>query len=215
MALRWRGKATTMAGRKGRRGWGRIRQLHNKSKRYQASYIWPPMTTNRHNAPTTFSTRALAEQWLAGERRLIERGEWSPRQTRLHREAARAQTVGEYAIRWIKERPLKESSRREYLRMYHSFIADTLGPIPLHTLDAATVRTWYATMDTTDTRKFKTYGRLHSIISTAVSDGLLSPNPCDLNLKKPPRQVTPAELTPAEIAQLAENIAPKRFAASC
>ena len=64
-----------MAGRKGRRGWGRIRQLHNKSKRYQASYIWPPMTTDRHNAPTTFSTRALAEQWLAGERRLIERGD--------------------------------------------------------------------------------------------------------------------------------------------
>ena len=50
-----------MAGRKGQRGWGRIRQLPNKSRRYQASYCYPRGTTARHNAPTTFSTRALAE----------------------------------------------------------------------------------------------------------------------------------------------------------
>src|SRR6185312_8128219 len=117
----------TMAGRKGRRGWGRIRQLPNKGKRYQANYVWPPMTTNRHNAPTTFSTRALAEAWLAGERRLIEEGQWSPPKARIHREAARAQTVGDYMCRWIEERPLKDSSRREYRRMYASFIADTVG----------------------------------------------------------------------------------------
>ncbi len=61
-----------MAGRKGRRGWGRIRRLPNKGRRYQANYTWPPMSTARHNAPMTFSTRALAEQWLADERRLIE-----------------------------------------------------------------------------------------------------------------------------------------------
>ena len=120
-----------MAGRKGRRGWGRIRQLSNKGKRYQANYVWPPNTAARHNAPTTFSTRALAEAWLSDERRLIERGQWSPPRTRVHREVLRAQTVGEYAQRWIAERPLKKSSRSEYLRMYHSFIEDALGPIPL------------------------------------------------------------------------------------
>ena len=64
-----------MAGRKGRRGWGRIQNLSYKGRRYQANYVWPPMTTTRHYAPTMFSTRALAEQWLAHERRLIERGQ--------------------------------------------------------------------------------------------------------------------------------------------
>src|SRR6185312_3971561 len=203
----------TMAGRKNRRGWGHIRQLPNKGKRYQANYVWPPITTHRHNAPTTFSTRALAERWLADERRLIETGQWSPPKTRVHREVMRAQTFGEYATRWIEERPLKESSRREYRRMYASFMSDTLGPVPLHALDAATVRTWFASLDTTAHRKFKTYGRLHSIVATAVSDGLLSPNPCDLVVKKPPRKVKPAELTPAEVAQLAKNIEPQQFAA--
>jgi len=202
-----------MAGRKNRRGWGHIRQLPNKGKRYQANYVWPPITTHRHNAPTTFSTRALAERWLADERRLIETGQWSPPKTRVHRDVMRAQTFGEYATRWIEERPLKESSRREYRRMYASFMSDTLGPVPLHALDAATVRTWFASLDTTAHRKFKTYGRLHSIVATAVSDGLLSPNPCDLVVKKPPRKVKPAELTPSEVAQLAKNIEPQQFAA--
>src|SRR3954464_5037158 len=65
-------RSEPMAGRPGRRGGGRIRQLkHTKGRRYQASYVWPPMTTARHNALTTFSTRALAERWLASERQLI------------------------------------------------------------------------------------------------------------------------------------------------
>jgi len=129
------------------------------------------------------------------------------------REVARVQTFGDYAERWIDERPLKESSRREYRRMYESFMKDALGPLPLHALDAATVRTWFASMDTTPSRKHKTYGRLHSIVNTAVSDGLLVPNPCDIVVKKPPRKVKPAELTPAEVASLANNIAPQRFSA--
>ena len=129
-----------MAGRKGRRGWGRIRQLPNKSRRYQANYSWPPMSTARHNAPTTFSTRALAEQWLADERRLIERGQWAPPRDRLHREVVRAQNFGDYATRWIDERDRKESSRKEYRRLLASFLTDTLGPVGLHALDAAAVR---------------------------------------------------------------------------
>ena len=209
-----------MAGRKGRRGWGRIRQLPNKSKRYQANYTWPPMSTARHNAATTFSTRALAEQWLADERRLIERGQWAPPRDRLHREVVRAQTFGDYVTRWIDERDLKESSRKEYRRLLAGFIADTLGPVPLHALDAPAVRAWFAGLQTTPHRKHKVYWFLHSICATAVSDGLLSPNPCQLNIKKPERQVKPVILEPEEVAAAAGIItaryrAPALIAAWC
>ena len=57
-----------MAGRKGRRGWGRIRQLPNKSRRYQANYTWSPMSTARHNAAMTFSTIGVsAPSYLGGQ----------------------------------------------------------------------------------------------------------------------------------------------------
>jgi integrase len=202
-----------MGGRKGRRGWGRIRQLPNRSKRYQASYVWPRMTAARHNAPTTFSTRALAEQWLADERRLIERGQWSPPRNRASREAFRAQTFGDYAARWLTERTLKESSRVDYERLHKKYVTDVLGPVPLHALDAATVRTWFAGLDTTEHRKFKLYWHLHSICATAVSDGLISPNPCALNVRKPARQVKPVILKPDELAAAVNVLEPQRLRA--
>src|SRR4051812_31856166 len=199
-----------MAGRPGRRGWGRIRQLkHTKGRRYQASYVWPPMTTARHNALTTFSTRALAERWLASERQLIERGEWSAPKDRLHREVVRAQTFGDYAQRWVAQRELKPRSRAEYQRLYAKYVAEPLGAIPLRSLDAAAVRGWYAGLGCSTGEKFKLYRHLHSICTTAVADGLLSPNPCQLNLKAPDRQVDPVILDPAEVAAAADVIAPQ------
>jgi integrase len=212
MVLTWHADGTgkdIMAGRKGRRGWGRIRQLTNRSRRYQASYVWPPNTTARHNALTTFSTRALAEAWLSDERRLVERGQWSPPRDRMRREVIRAQSFGDYAKQWIEERTLKDSSRIEYRRLLKNHIADELGHLPLHALDAAQVRTWFANLDTTAHRKFKVYGLLHSICATAVSDGLLSPNPCQMSPKRPARQVKPIILEPAEVAASADEITPQ------
>jgi len=203
----------TMAGRKGRRGWGRIRALPNKSKRYQANYTWPPVTTARHNAPTTFSTRALAEAWLAGERRLIERGEWSPPKERVHREIVAAQTFGDYAKRWIEERNIKESTKREYRREFKTYIADVFGPVPLRALDAATVRAWFAALETTPNGKYSAYKLLATICATAVSDGLLAPNPCQLTVKQPARTIKPVILKPADVAAAVGKLAPQRYAA--
>ena len=59
-----------MAGKKGHRGWGRIRRL--PSKRFQANYVGPDLV--RHNAPTTFTTKMDAEAFLHAERRSIEQG---------------------------------------------------------------------------------------------------------------------------------------------
>ncbi|XTP33137.1 tyrosine-type recombinase/integrase [Mycobacterium sp. TJFP1] len=203
-----------MAGRKGRRGWGRIRQLPNKSRRYQASYVWPPNTTARHNALTTFSTRALAEAWLAAERRLIERGEWSPPRDRVHREVVRAQTFGEYAERWVTERDIKDSSKRDYRRQLARFVNDDLGRVPLRSLDPATVRRWLAGLEATDHAKHKVYNLCHSIAATAVGDGLLSPNPfATSSVKKPARKVKPVILDVAEVASTVGAIAEERFRA--
>jgi hypothetical protein len=138
---------------------------------------------------------------LHDEHRLIERGQWSPPRNRAAREAFRAQTFGDYAQRWITERDLKQSSRVEYQRLHKKYITDVLGPVPLHALDAATVRAWYAGLDTTAHRKFKLYWHLRSILATAVSDGLISPNPCQLNVRKPSARSSPPSLNPKRLPQ--------------
>jgi hypothetical protein len=99
-----------MAGKKGRRGWGRIRRL--PSKQHQASYIGPDRV--RHNAPKTFAAKMDAEGWLASERRLIELGIWTPPAWRAAEKVAKAITVGQYAATWIEQRNVKPRTKIFY-----------------------------------------------------------------------------------------------------
>src|SRR5215213_5046465 len=94
-----------MAGKKGRRGWGKIRPL--PSKKYQASYVWPPDVGPRHNAPRTFTSKMDAEHWLADERRRIERDEWTPPAQRAAEKKAKGITLAEYGPTWIEQRTTK------------------------------------------------------------------------------------------------------------
>jgi hypothetical protein len=128
-----------MAGRAHRRGWGHLRKL--PSKKWQASYLHQG---NRQCAPATFTLRTDAEAWLASERRLIERDEWSPP---AQREAAlrSAPTVSEYATAWIEQRPIKATTREHYRVMLREHLTATLGPIRLARLTPQSVRSWYAT----------------------------------------------------------------------
>src|SRR5271166_606883 len=64
----------TTRAKRPRRSWGKI--LRMRSGRYQAGYNGPDLA--RHYAPATFTSRMDAEHWLAAERRLIERDEWTP-----------------------------------------------------------------------------------------------------------------------------------------
>ena len=82
-----------MVCRPNRRGWGWIRKL--PSKRHQASYVGPDDT--RHYAMPTFTQKTDAERWLADERRLIERDEWTPPAARTAAKRAKTVTVAEYA----------------------------------------------------------------------------------------------------------------------
>src|ERR1700756_2762049 len=96
----------------GHRGWGHIRRL--PSGRYQASYIGPFDKATRHLSATTYSVRALAERWLADERRLIEAGKWTPPATRTLAQTAPAITVADYGRTWVAERKLRPRTRGEY-----------------------------------------------------------------------------------------------------
>jgi hypothetical protein len=62
-------------------------------------------------------------------------------------------------------------------------------------------------------RKFKVYWFLHCICATAVSDGLFSPNPCQLNVVKPELVVKPVILEPDAAAAAVKQLEPQRFRA--
>lgn len=80
-------------------------------------------------------------------------------------------------------------------------------------LTGEVVRSWYAGLGTDYPRRNShAYGLLHAVCATAVSDGLLQSNPCNIRrAMNPPRRRDPVILAVADIAALAEAIQPRRL----
>jgi integrase len=127
----------------------------------------------------------------------------------------KSESVADYAGRWIAERKLRPRTREGYEAKLRLHITPTvLGRTPVATLTPQTVRSWYSGLgDEHRTRNAHCYAMLHAVCATAVSDGLLAANPC---------QITGAMSTPTErqaiiptVAQLAAlaDAVPERFKA--
>ncbi|MCL2090881.1 MAG: tyrosine-type recombinase/integrase [Micrococcales bacterium] len=185
---RTRATTTDSLGRKRkttRAAWGMVRQL--PSGRLQASYVGPD--GQRHTAPRTFATRTDADSWLATQRAAIVEGRWTPASaTQKHAaQAARAERFDAYARRWITTRtgrdgaPLRGRTSAEYERLLSGPLAD-LGLLPLTAITSQTVREWYAELVSTGRRTTaaRAYGLLRSVLQTAVLDGIVPTNPCQV-----------------------------------
>ena len=197
----------------GHRGWGHIRRL--PSGRYQASYIGPFDKATRHYGPTSYSVRELAERWLADERRLIEAGRWSPPATRTLAQTAPATTVAAYGATWIAERKLRPRTRDDYVSKWRLHIAPTaLGRTPIADLSPQAVRAWHAGLgDTYRVRNAHCYSLLHAVCETAVIDGLLTTNPCQVvGAMNAATKRAPVIPTIAQLGALADAM-PERFKA--
>ncbi len=195
-----------MAGRRGRRGWGWIRKL--PSGRWHASYIGPDLA--RHNAPTTFTARMDAEAWLAVERRLIERGEWTAPNVRAAAQTARGISVADYLGRWIAQRAnISDGTRYSYTNNLRVHIAPkALGSLPLSAVTPDAVRSWHASMDAgKPTARAAVYSMLRTAMGTATSDGVFTTNPAIIagaSTQTTTRQ--PVILTVPEVAELANGV---------
>lgn len=203
-----------MARTKGSRGWGHIRKL--PSGNLQASYIGPDL--RRHNAPVTFAAskagRIRAEGWLSDERALIEASTWTPPKQRAAARCARATTLSEFAETWINDRPVKPRTRLLYQSQLKLHIVPKLGALEVTAVTPEAVRSWYASLGSEHTRRnSQVYGLLHAILATAVKDGLLPANPCQIErAMNTQRKREPVVLTVPELATLADTV-PERLKA--
>jgi integrase len=156
-----------------------------------------------------------AEHWLAEERRLIERDEWTPPNTRAAQHKAQAITLSDYADKWIEQRNLKSGTAIEYRRIKARLIDPTIGRLPLRAVTADAVRGWYVNLGTEAPRRNShAYGLLHGILGTAVKDGMLAANPCQITrAMNPLTQRQAVSLTVAELAAVADAIRPEQLRA--
>ncbi|MGW1124165.1 tyrosine-type recombinase/integrase [Streptomyces sp. NPDC002526] len=160
-----------MANKKGkRRTFGAVRKL--PSGRYQARYPGPDGVMRP--APDTFTTSRDADDWLAEKRTEIRRGEWQDPD-------AGAVDFREYALLWVKERRLSQTTEELYHRLLRLHILPAFEGLDLDQITAPRVRSWRSErLDATgaETTVAKSYRLLKAILETAVEDELIRRNPC-------------------------------------
>lgn len=164
--------------------WGKIKRQPTKAPSFQASYVG--VDGRRHYAPHTFASKTFAQGWLAQERAHKERctlsGErWKSPGECMNENKAKVLTFGVFGKRVIDERELSPRTRIEYEAKWSQLIEPTFGALAVSDVSTESVRAWFASLDSTkERRNSHAYGLLSMICNTAVSDGLMDRNPCQI-----------------------------------
>lgn len=181
-----------------RRRFGKVRKL--PSGRWQASFIGP--AGKRQAAPHTFATKTDADRWLAAAELDLSRGTWID-------ERLGNTPFLEYAKQWLDDnRRLGPRSRETHERNLRLHLAP-LADVPVRSLTPALVRTWYATAmrgSGGNTSIDQSYRLLRAILSTAVREGILPKNPCQIPGAGSTRAKRRTVASPKQVAALAQEI---------
>jgi integrase len=180
---------------------GNVRQL--PSGRWQVRVL--DQAAGKHVSVGTYATKQDANAALAQAVADQSRGAWvAPEKGRV--------TVGTYAAEWIERHPtLAPRTRELYRSLLRLHIAPHLGDAAIGSLTTASVRRWHATLHTqrSATTAAKAYRLLRTVCSTAVEDGVLAVNPCQVKGAGVERSAERPIATVAEVAALADAVPPR------
>jgi integrase len=196
-----------------RRTWGTLRDL--PSGNIRASYTADDGLV--YYATRSFSTKMDAEAWLADERKLLDRGEWTPPRDRAAVKSFAGLTVREYAEKWmdpdyrmqkLPDRELRAKTHALYTRLLDTRILPGLGDEPLRAITPEKVNAWWFSLGkNTPTTNTQSYQLLKAIYNTAVKEKAAMQNPCQNDKAgKPPKPRDVKPLTPAELVKVAESV---------
>lgn len=151
-----------------RRSFGNVRP---QSGRHQARYTGPD---GRKHAKT-FGTKAEALRWLNDVEHSLNHNTYMD-------PAAPAVRLQDFAADWLRDRPLAATTRDLYGDLLRLFIIPAFGRTPIGGLTAADVRKWHHELasKTGARRQSAAYSLLRTIMGTAVSDKLITHNPCNI-----------------------------------
>jgi integrase len=161
-------------------------------------------------APETFARKAEAQRYLTLVESQIARGEWTdPERAKV--------TLGDYAERWIAERPgLRPRTVELYRWLLRRHISPWLGGVPLGKIDTPLVREWRAKLlaeGVSQTMAAKSYRLLRSVLMTAVNEDRIIPrNPCQVRGADKEQPQERGVLSAAEVVALADAV-PARYRA--
>ncbi|MEO5661659.1 MAG: site-specific integrase [Nocardioides sp.] len=160
-----------------RRGFGEVERRVSATGKvtHRARYAMPD--GNRY--ARTLTSKMDAEAWLAAERVLVDREEWTPPRARqeaesTRRAAATRNTVGSFAERYVLERGLRPNTQRNYRQLLRSRILPYFGEMPLIDVTLSEIKQWRASMDpNTEAMNVAAYRLVRSMLQAAEEEELI------------------------------------------
>jgi integrase len=157
----------------GKRRFGRARRL--PSGRWQARYLGPDGIDRP--APDTFVSKTDAGVWLTVKESEIRKGDWIDPN-------AGAVLVPDYAATWIEERPgLRPKTVLIYNGLLRKHIAPHFKDVAVAEVTLASIRRWRRNLldsGVSEVTAAKAYRLLRTVMNTALDDGLIRRNPCQI-----------------------------------
>ncbi len=142
---------------------------------YRARYALP----DGSRFSRTFGTKVDAEAWLANERALLDRENWTApaerQAARLRREtdAARSTLAG-FSEWYLSHRQLRPTTYRNYHRLLQSVILPRLGATPLQQITLTDIKLWRASLDPSrEATNAAAYRLLRSLLQAAEEEELV------------------------------------------
>lgn len=166
--------------------------IAKKKTRFYATYLGPDM--KQHTPGGSFPTRGAAEGWLAAERRLIDREDWSPPAQRRQKAKDAGITVGQWLTKFYSEpvytNKLKETTLHKYREQVRYRItgehlngtpAGVLKDLSLGALNRADILNWWGAIEQqypdTAQQNFKGWKRLSQALGQALHWQVIETNP--------------------------------------
>jgi len=158
-----------------------------------------------HPASTTYERKRDAEQFLSEVETDMGRGDWfDPQAGRV--------PLGKYAAVWVDDRDLSVRTTELYRSLLRNHVDPWIGHLDVADVAPPTIRRWRKQLrdeGVTHGVMAKAYRFVHAVMSTAVEDGSVRTNPCNV---KGAGQYEPDERPVATLDQvfaLADAIQPR------
>lgn len=212
--------ASTTKTRAKRQPFGELSEL--PSGRWRARYVGPDGC--RHTPGRSFPDEQLAQEWLSGERRLIDLSAWDAPAERRARAKAEKITVAQWIDTYLnaRESEVRESTMATYRRTVENRITAVkdrdvakLAAMPLVEVKAKDAYSWWdamvAAFPETRTTNRRAHVVLRAAFAAAIERELISTNPVAVKAAKAKPRTKEKQLPTAEELRAIVNHLPQAY----
>lgn len=172
---------------------------------------WPNLKNKRQYKPNGARTKQEAQDWLNSEEKLVHSGEWTPVKERVAKRERNSILFGEYAIDFVKNKKIRESTRNKYFEFLENHLLPFFGDMRIKSITFNIVKDWHDGQPK-NVAIYNAYKLLKQIFDNACKrhgeiEPLIKENPCCLeDVLRPKKKHTTVIPSQEQLGELISHV---------